>query len=471
MKFKSLLRKLSQTNASLACWFVIVLFSFQSCNNDENVLSNTNSISSKEGPIILSPGDAYITPATEDIVMYEINIRAFSNTHNIQGITNKLDDIKALGINTIWLMPIFPVGTVNSIGSPYCVKNYLTVNPSFGTLINLKQFVTQAHQRHISVILDWVGNHTSWDNAWISSHPDWYTHNTSGQIISPAGTTWADVADLNYDNADMRLAMIAAMRYWIDAAGIDGFRCDAADYVPFDFWQQAINSLQSGRRKQLIMLAEGARDDHFTAGFKMNWSWNYITAIKSVFSGTTSTASIFAANTSEYMAVPEGSRKLRFTTNHDESNTTIPITVYNTKNGALSASAITIFLQGVPLLYCGQEVGVASTSVYSVGTIDWTANADMLVAYQQMLAFYNNSEAARKGTVVSYPNIDIVAFTKTLGSEQLLIIANTRGSIKTFVVPTELAGTYLNVMTNTTITLSANYGLTAYRYLILKRIS
>jgi hypothetical protein len=116
-------------------------------------------------------------------------------------------------------------------------------------------------------------------------------------------------------------------------------------------------------------------------------------------------------------------------------------------------------------------VGVASTSVYSVGTIDWTANADMLVAYQQMLAFYNNSEAARKGTVVSYPNIDIVAFTKTLGSEQLLIIANTRGSIKTFVVPTELAGTYLNVMTNTTITLSANYGLTAYRYLILKRIS
>lgn len=469
MEFKSLYSGFLQTSAYLACCCVIVLFGFQSCNS-EDVSNNTNSIAGKEGPIILSPGDAYITPATEDIVMYEINIGSFSSTHNIQGITNKLDDIKALGINTIWLMPIYPVGTLNSIGSPYCVKNYQTVNPSFGTLLTLKKLVTQAHKRHISVILDWVGNHTSWDNAWISSHPDWYTQNGSGQIISPAGTTWADVADLNYNNADMRLAMIAAMRYWIDAVGIDGFRCDAADYIPFDFWQQAITSLQTGRRKQLIMLAEGARDDHFTAGFKMNWSWNYLTAIKGVFSGT-NPASIFTANTSEYSAVPEGSKKLRFTTNHDESNTAIPLAVYNSKNGALCASVITIFLQGVPLIYCGQEVGVASTSVYSGGTIDWTANSDMLLAYRQLLAFYNSSETARKGTVIPYFDTNVIAFTKTLGDEQLLVLANTRGTVKSFPIPAALEGTYLNVMTNTTLTLTSNYGLTAYRYVILKRIS
>lgn len=446
----------------------------QSCSNDNEIKASaipSDSKTNKEGPVIYTAASMYVTPATEDIVMYEINIGAFSSTHNLQGIINRLDAIKALGVNTIWLMPIYPVGTLNSIGSPYCVKNYTEVKPSFGTLSILQKLVDKAHQKHLSVILDWVGNHTSWDNVWMS-HPDWYTHNASGQIISPAGTTWADVADLNYNNTEMRDAMIAAMRYWVDVAGVDGFRCDAADYVPFDFWQQAITSLQTGRSKQLIMLAEGGRDDHFTAGFKMNWSWNYITAIKNVFSATNASAvSLFTTNSSEYVPVPSGSRKLRFTTNHDESNTSMPITVYNSNSGALCASAITIFMQGVPLLYSGQEVGVASSSVYNGGTINWTANADMLTAYQQMLAFYNSSPAARRGVLVSYSDANIAAFTKTLGDEQILILGNTRGSLKGFAVPAALAGTYLNVVTNTTVTLSTTVGFTAYKYLLLKKIN
>jgi len=184
-----------------------------------------------------------------------------------------------------------------------------------------------------------------------------------------------------------------------------------------------------------------------------------------------STSTIFTTNTNEYSAVPAGSRKLRFTTNHDESNTALPLSVFSSKNGALCASAITIFLQGVPLIYSGQEVGVANASVYNGGTIDWTANADMLTAYRQMFAFYNSSATARKGAVVSYSDTNVVAFTKTSDNEQLLVIANTRGSIKSYSVPAALTGTYLNVLTNTTLTLSGSYGLTAYRYLILKRIS
>lgn len=454
------------------CLFTLC-FIIQSCTNDVYTSTNvttTASEANRPGPVIVTAASAYVTPATEDIVMYEINIRSFSATHNLQGITNRLDDIKALGVNTIWLMPIHPVGNVNSFGSPYCVRDYLSVNPSLGTLSTLRQLVTQAHLRHISVILDWVGNHTSWDNAWMS-HPEWYTRNASGQIISPVGTTWNDVADLNYNNAAMRLAMIDAMRYWIDAAGVDGFRCDAADYIPFDFWQQAITSLQTGRSKQLIMLAEGGRNDHFTAGFKMNWAFDYQTSLKNVFSLVQMPSALFTTNTSEYLSVPAGSRKLRFTTNHDESNSAVALTVYNGKNGALSASAITIFLQGVPLIYGGQEVGVASNSVYVSGTINWTANQDMLVAYQKMLAFYNSSPAARKGTVSNFSDTNIAAFTKTWGNEQLLVLANTRNGLRGYTLPAELAGTYLDVMTNTTVTLTTNVGFTAYKYLILKRIN
>jgi glycosidase len=446
---------------------------FFSCNSDEALQSDTNLAASqaKEAPVVLSEAASYTTPATEDIVMYEINIGSFSSTHNLRGIINRLANIKALGVNTIWLMPIYPVGAVNSFGSPYCVRNYLGVNSNLGTLADMQELVTKAHRMHLSVILDWVANHTSWDNTWMS-HPDWYTHNGSGQIISPAGTTWNDVADLNYNNAEMRLAMIAAMRYWVDVAGVDGFRCDAADYVPFDFWQQAITSLQTGRSKQLIMLAEGKRSDHFAAGFKINWSWDFLTGIENAFSApNVAVSNIFTANANENAVVPIGSRKLRFTTNHDESNTAVPLTVFQSKSGALCASAITIFLQGVPLIYSGQEVGVASPSVYQGGTINWAANADMLTFYQQMLGFYNSSPAARRGELQVFSDTNIAVYTKTLGNEKVLVLANTRATIKTYTVPAEFAGTYLNVMTNTTMTMPSSLGFAGYKYLLLKRIN
>lgn len=236
--------------------------------------------------------------------MYEINHTAFSTTKNFQGIIERLDSIKDLGINTIWLMPIYPTGIINSFGSPYCVRDFTAVNPGLGTLEDFKNLVNEAYIRDIAVILDWVANHTAWDNEWINND-GWYSEDASGNIISPPGTTWTDVADLNFDNADMRIAMIEAMQFWVENAGIDGYRCDAADFVPFDFWTQAIDSLNN-LEKDLILLAEGARYDHFTAGFQMNFSWSYLSAIKNVFSINQSATSIFTTSVNEYGAVPEG---------------------------------------------------------------------------------------------------------------------------------------------------------------------
>lgn len=219
-------------------------------------------------------------PATEDMIVYEVNIRSFSANGDLQSVINRLDNIKSLGVNTIWLMPIYPVGAVNSVNSPYCVKNYKEVATEYGNLTTLRNLTTQAHQKGMTVILDWVANHTSWDNPWITTHSDWYTKNSSGQIIHPAGTNWTDVADLNFGNQEMRLAMIDAMKYWVLEANIDGFRCDYADGVPFDFWQQAITNLNTIPNRDLIFLAEGNRNDHFTAGFDMNYAWDFMQNLK-----------------------------------------------------------------------------------------------------------------------------------------------------------------------------------------------
>lgn len=412
--------------------------------------------------------EPFQTPATENIVMYEVNTAAMSTTHNFQGVIGRIDSIHDLGINTIWLMPIFPVGIINSFGSPYCVRDYKAVNPNMGTMTDLQTLVNAAHERGMAVILDWVANHTSWDNAWINN-PDWYTQDGSGNIISPPGTSWTDVADLNYDNADMRLAMIDAMEYWIENADIDGFRCDAADYVPFDFWQQAITALNASTDKQLILLAEGDRPDHFTAGFQMNFSWDFLTTLKNVYQLGSNAATLYTTNTLEYISVPDGDKKLRFITNHDESNIATPAYVYGSNDAALAATVIASCLQGVPLLYCGQEVGISSSSVYNgAGSINWTINPDLLKNYKNLFAVYNAHAALRYGILTTYSDANFAVFTKELNGEKILVVVNTRETEQLLSVPATLQGTYTNLISGAEQNLSTTITMEANGWLLLK---
>jgi glycosidase len=408
-------------------------------------------------------------PATDDVVMYEVNLRAFSANGNLQGVTSRLDEIKALGVNVIWLMPIHPVGILNGINSPYCVKDFKGVGSEYGTLEDLRTLTTEAHNRGMAVILDWVANHTSWDNPWIQN-TDWYTKNNAGNIVHPPGTNWTDVADLNFDNSDMRLAMIDAMQYWILEANIDGFRCDYADGVPFSFWNQAINKLKLTPNRSLLFLAEGNRSDHFFAGFNLNFGWNYYSKLKNVWNGE-SAAGLIATHTSDYTNVTNGKHILRFTTNHDESAwDATPMTLFNGKKGALAASVATIFMGGVPLFYSGQEVGRQNTlPFFSNSTIDWNANPDMLLDYKNMMAVYTNSNAARKGILTDFSSNDVICFRKTVTNETLLVLLNTRNTTVTYTLPSAFQNTnWTSTQTNNTINLTNTITLEPYKYLILK---
>ena len=173
-------------------------------------------------------------PDPRDAVIYEVNIRAFSSTGNFNGIKNRLDEIKALGVNVLYLMPVHPIGVLNTVNSPYCVKNYEGVNSAFGTLNDLRTLIDEAHIRGMAVIFDWVADHTAWDHPWIINK-SWYKLNAAGEIISPPNTNWTDVGQLNYGSDAMGKAMIREMKYWVYNANIDGYRCDAADFIPFDF--------------------------------------------------------------------------------------------------------------------------------------------------------------------------------------------------------------------------------------------
>lgn len=407
-------------------------------------------------------------PDIDKATIYEVNLRAQSSEGTIQGVISKLEHIKSLGTNIIWLMPIYEQGTVNSVNSPYSVKNYEKISPEYGTLADLRALTDQAHSMGMAVILDWVANHTAWDHPWISAHPEWYSQNANGQIIIPPGTNWNDVADLNFDQNAMRKAQIDAMKYWVLEANVDGFRCDYADGVPFDFWSEAIAALKSLPKRDVLMLAEGTRSDHYQAGFDLTYGWNYYTALKNVWNGA-ATSTLTTTNQLEYGNIPTGKGKVRFTTNHDESAwDASPMSLFNGKNGAIAASVVSIFSGGVPLLYTGQEVGkTGTTPFFTNATINWTSNADMLSAYQKLYAIYNNNSAARSSTISAYQlSNDLVCWKKTNGSSSMLILVNVRNSTINATLPPALTGNFTNLSSGMSETLSSALTLTPYAYRI-----
>ena len=242
-------------------------------------------------------------------VFYEANPRVFATSNQLNAITARLQNIKDLGVDVIWLMPICEQGKEKAIGSPYCIKDFKKVHPQYGTLEDLKNLVNSAHSLGMKVILDWIANHTSWDNPW-TKNKGWHSTDASGNIISPPGFNWTDVADLNFGNAEMRAAMKDAMAYWVTEAGVDGFRCDYAEGVPQDFWTDALAHLRS-IKPEIILLAEGDKSWIYEVGFDIMYAWSFPNALEKVFKGNSGAASIFDAFNNDMSNVPKGKTRMR----------------------------------------------------------------------------------------------------------------------------------------------------------------
>jgi len=411
--------------------------------------------------------------ATKDVIMYQVNFRSFSSPASFTAVQARLDSIKALGVNTLYLMPVYPVGVVKSVNSPYCVKDYFSVNPEFGTMDQLRSLVDAAHQRNMTVLFDWVADHTSWDNSWIANKA-WYQQDAAGNIISPPNTGWADVAGLNYKNAVMRQAMIRAMKYWIYHANIDGYRCDAADFVPFDFWQQAIDSLRGIATHKLLLFAEGTRTDHFTAGFDLEYGMGfYYNMVNNIYAAGHSVKSIDSVNTVEYTNAGTASQIVRYISNHDVDNSDgTPLDLLGGKAGSLAAFTVAATMKGVPMIYDGQEVGCPiRLNFFNNSTIiDWTLNPDMKAAYKALLAFRSGSEALKQGNLMSYSNDDVCVFTKTYTAETVLVMVNLRNTALVYNTPSAINSVgWKDAFSGNSLPVGPQVNLSPYQVMILEK--
>lgn len=288
--------------------------------------------------------------------IYEVNIRQFSKEGTFKSFQQHLPRLKELGVDILWLMPINPIGKLNrkgTLGSYYSVKDYVDVNPEFGTKEDFKTLVDEIHNHGMHVIIDWVANHTAWDNKWVKTNPEFYTKDSSGNFVPPV-PDWSDVIDLNYDNKELWKEMISALKYWVSEFDIDGYRCDVAGMVPIEFWNEVRTELD--KIKPVFMLAEWDTPEMHKFAFDMTYDWDLHKIFNGVYAKERSSSDIIKHILNDQKKYPDYAYRMQFTSNHDENSWNG--TEYERLGKAAEVFAVlTYVIPGMPLIYNGQEIG------------------------------------------------------------------------------------------------------------------
>lgn len=430
----------------------------------------------KEEAKVTTPVEvAKIAPVSDDMmesaVIYEANIRQYSKEGTFDQFTKDIPQLKELGVKIIWLMPIFPISETKRkatgdkfasefpeeerkkyLGSYYAVTDFTKINPEFGTIEDFRKLVKTAHENDMYVILDWVPNHTGWDHTWLTSNPEFYTKNAKGEITDPLnadGTPvgWADVADLNYDNKELRKAMVKDMQHWITEENVDGFRCDVAGSVPTDFWQEAIPQLRA--KKDIFMLAEAWEPELLKEGlFDMAYGWDRHHTMNHIAKdgGPKAWNENYAKDTARY---EKDDILMTFVTNHDE----------NSWNGTIEErmgdawevmTALSYVAPGMPLIYSGQEYGMKHRlKFFEKDEIPHEKGKEWEVL-QKLGKLKSTNKALHGGKNGAYYNLEssnnrILKFSREKEEDKVLFVANlSDGVAKTWIKE----GEYLDYMNN-----------------------
>jgi len=289
--------------------------------------------------------------------IYQINTRQFTPEGTFRAAEQHLPRLKALGAVILWLMPVQEIGEMNrkgTMGSPYAVKDYYSVEQALGTLQDLRHFVDAAHDAGMYVILDWVANHTAWDSNLVGEHPEWYDRDWKGDYRPTPWWDWDDIIDLDYTKPELRRYMTEAMKYWIREADLDGYRCDAAGFVPTDFWNTVRRELDT--IKPVFMLAEWESRDLHAEAFDMTYAWSWNESMHRIAKGTGDLEQLKVYYAWNEKAYPRDAMRMMFVSNHDKN--AWEGTEFEQFGDALEAAIVlSVVGEGMPLIYNGQEAG------------------------------------------------------------------------------------------------------------------
>ena len=379
----------------------------------------------------------------QNAVVYEVNVRQFSESGNISGVTQQLERLKSLGVDILWLMPLHPIGVEKrkgTLGSYYSLKDYKAFNPEFGTEMDFQFFVKKAHDLGFKVIIDWVANHTAWDHEWVKKNPDWYERDAAGKIQTPYD--WTDVAKLNYSSKPMRAAMTDAMKHWITKYDIDGFRCDVAFLVPVGFWNENRKALE--KIKPMYMLAEmEANNDinkipaeYYASAFNASYAWTFMGASADLVARKKSVTEFKSIMQKNYAELPSSMHKLFFLTNHDENTWNATINERYGENWKAIAALVYTLPQSLPLMYTGEEAGLARRLKFfdkdPIKVTEWS-DTSRYAFYRNLIQLHHTHPALKNNQAGSkfeeFNLIDentglVYGYKRTLGKSEVIVFIN-----------------------------------------------
>lgn len=439
--------------------------------------------------------------------IYEVNLRQYTEEGTFSAFREHLPRLKEMGVDILWFMPIHPISEKNrkgELGSPYAIADYKKVNPDFGSMEDFKELIKTIHEAGMYAIIDWVPNHTGWDNPWITEHPEWYTKNDKGEITDPINYDtgeswgWTDVADLDYTNKEMRKAMIDSMAFWVTDVGVDGFRVDVAHGVPVDFWEQATDSLYA--IKPLFMLAEAEKPELLNNGsFVMDYGWEMHHLLNNIAKSrganrtksTLEKGNIVAHTDGEeertYNALHidsllakknelyEQGYQMQFTSNHDE-NSWAGTVFERFGDGHRAFAVLSATFNGMPLIYGGMEAAMdKQLQFFTKDSIPWGdyKYADfyktLLELKHRNKALWNGSFGGELRKIQTGRDEMVYAFTREKEGDRVVVIINLSAEEqKIRLKGNHFKGVYTEVFSGSKKELDegVSYNLSPWQYLV-----
>lgn len=400
----------------------------------------------------------------KNATIYQINTRHFTPEGTFRAAIAHLPRLAELGVSILWLMPVHEIGEVNRkgrLGSPYAVKDYYSVSAELGTPQDLRDFVDAAHAQGFKVILDWVANHTAWDNVLVEQHPEWYARDWKGDFCPTPWWDWDDIIDLDYDQPGLRRYMTEALVHWVREYDLDGYRCDVAGMVPTDFWAQARRELDAV--KPVFMLAEWeARDLHDDA-FDMTYAWSWNDALHKLAHGREDLTGLRVYYAWDAKAYQRDSIRMLFTSNHDKN--AWEGTEYELFGDAVEAAIVLTFAsKGMPLIHNGQEAGLRRRlAFFDKDEIEWREDP-MRAFYQRLVALRRDTSALWSGTagapmvpLATDADEHVIAFVREDDDSRVLMVANLSPQARAVSLRSTIAeGDYTSFADGAALTVAVN---------------
>ena len=409
--------------------------------------------------------------------IYEVNVRQYTSEGTLNAFANHLPRLKDMGVETLWFMPLQPIGIQNrkgTLGSYYSISDYISLNSEYGDFDDLRSLVDAAHDHKMKVIIDWVANHTSWDHVWTLTRPDFFSKDEHGNFRPPY-PDWEDVIHLNYDNKELWLAMVDDMKFWIDNFDIDGYRCDMAHLVPLDFWKYARTVLD--KEKKLFWLAE-TEDVNYHEAFDASYTWEFLHKMEAYWKRETDMNGLLDVLKRYDSSFPRNALRIFFTSNHDENSHSG--SEYERMGQATKAFAVLCATwNGIPLIYSGQELpNTQRLKFFDKDPIQWTENFGLDNFYKTLLELHTYHPALSAGDdkvttflISTSESEKVFSYLRKAGEREVLVILNLSGEeISLQLTDEKASGKYKNVFTDDYEDLTGkNFTMRSWDYLVYEK--